>query len=305
MAVIYLNGTFIEDAQAQISVYDRSYLFGEGLFETFISVDGKIPFLTDHLNRLEWSCTHLSLEFPTEANFSEICRQLLKKNDLKNARFKILLSRTGIAPSSQIKVKLESTALSEHRANQNSIDASNAVFTQNCVVFCEPHDDKKIPSVYHLKTIKNIQNDALPLAALKSTNYLTKLLARSEAHDSGFDDGILVNSKGQVTETTTANIFWVDKDGALWTIMGDRGLLDGITKKNLIALIRDKGLKIRDGVVTPQELSNQREIFVTNSVIGIKPVSQIDQRQISGGEAGPVTGMLQDLWKNHLVEFIK
>lgn len=305
MTMIYLNGAFVEDTQAQISVYDRSYLFGEGLFETFISKDEKIPFLTDHLNRLEWSCTHLSFQFPTEINFSEICQELLKKNDLKNARFKILLSRTGIAPSSQIKVKVESTALSEHRANQNSIDASNAVFTQNCVVFCEPHDENKIPATYHLKIIKNMHNDALPLAAIKSTNYLTKLLARSEAHDSGFDDGILTNSKGQVTETTTANIFWIDKDGALWTIMSDQGLLGGITKKNLITLIKDKGLKIRDGVITPLELSSQREVFVTNSVIGIKPVSQIDQRQISGGEAGPVTEMLQDLWKNHLVEKAK
>lgn len=305
MTVIYLNGTFVEDSQAKISVYDRSYLFGEGLFETFVSINGKIPFLKDHLNRLEWSCTHLSLEFPSTINFSEICQELLKKNDLKNARFKILLSRTGIAPSSQIKVKVESTALSEHRANQNSIDASNAVFIQNCVVFCEPHDDKKIPATYHLKIIKNMHNDALPLAAIKSTHYLTKLLARSEAHDSGFDDGILTNSKGQVTETTTANIFWIDKDGVLWTVMSDQGVLDGITKKNLINLIKNKGLKIRDGVITALELSNQREVFVTNSVIGIKPVSQIDQRQISGGETGSVTEMLQDLWKNKIAELLK
>lgn len=305
MTLIYLNGTILEDTQAQISVYDRSYLFGEGLFETFVSINGKFPFLTDHLNRLEWSCTHLSLKFPSEINFKEICQELLKKNNLKNARFKIMLSRTGIAPSSQIKVRLESSGISEHRANQNSMDANNADFVQNCLIFCEPHDEKKIPATYHLKTIKNMPNDALPLAALKSSNYLTKLLARSEAHDSGFDDGILTNSKGHVTETTTANIFWVDKNGGLWTVLSDQGLLDGITKKNLIKLIKDKGLKIREGVITAPELSNQREVFVTNSVIGIKPVSRIDQRQISGGEAGPVTEMLQDLWKTKLTEFIQ
>lgn len=305
MTIIYLNGTYTEDAQAQISVFDRSYLFGEGLFETFISSDGKIPFLTDHLNRLEWSCTHLSLAFPSEINFFEICQELLKKNNLKNARFKIVLSRTGIAPSSQIKIKKESTALSEHRANQNSLDASNSDFTQNCVVFCEPHDDKKVPAAYHLKTIKNWANDSLPLAALKSTNNLTKLLARSEAHDAGFDDGILINTKDQVTETTTANIFWVDKNGLLWTVLSDQGLLDGITKKNLLKFMKDKQLKIKEGMITSQDLSNQREVFVTNSVIGIRPVSQIDQRQISGGEIGPITEMLRDLWQTKLMELLQ
>jgi branched-subunit amino acid aminotransferase/4-amino-4-deoxychorismate lyase len=264
MTMIYLNDTFVEDTQAKISVHDRSFLFGEGLFETFVSMDGKIPFLKDHLNRLEWSCTHLGFSLPEKINFSEICQELLKKNNFKNSRFKIVLS------------------------------------SQNCVVFCEPHDDKEIPPTYRLKIIKNRANDALPLSALKTTNYLTKISARADAKEAGFDDGILSNAKGQATETTTGNIFWVDKNGLLFTIMSECGLLDGITKKNLLKLFQEKGLKIKESMITAEELSNQREVFVTNSVIGIKPVVQIDKRQISGGEAGPITAMIQDLWKTYL-----
>ena len=91
--IIYLNEKYLPDDEAKISIHDSSYLFGEGLFETFRSYDGKIPFLHDHLQRLEWSCTFLDFEFPTNIDFKNICDTLLEENDLKTARFKIMLSR--------------------------------------------------------------------------------------------------------------------------------------------------------------------------------------------------------------------
>ena len=255
-----------------MSVFDRSYLFGEGIFETMRSFEGKFPFMQAHLGRLEWSTTFLDIPYP-EYNFAEICPALLDKNNFKEGRFKILASKTEAGEP-------------------------------NCTIYCEELDDSKIPETFTLKTAKSFCNDALPIAALKSTNSLVKLLAREDAIESGFSDAILLNSKGKVTEATRANIFWVDKDGKLFSVMAEQGLLSGLMGKTIKDVLKENQLACKEAVITPEELSSSREVFITNSVICIRPVVKIDKRQISGGEMGPITLMINDLWKKKIKELV-
>lgn len=269
MTQIYANGKIVAEEAAHISVTDRSYLFGEGLFESFRSVEGKIPLLTEHIKRLTWSATFLNISFPDDVNFQKICDDLLTANQLKNARFRIVLSQT------------ESGA-------------------QNLTVFCRPLDGMK--NTYKLKTIKNFVSDPLPLVVMKTTSYLTKILARAEAKEAGFDDGILANTRGHVTETTTGNIFWVDANGSLKTAAESGGLLRGVTKQEILRLLQGHKLNCHEASITPTELSNAREVFITNSVIGIQPVSVIDKRQIGDGDIGSITAMIRDLWNQKLKE---
>ncbi len=276
MNELYINGKYCDVSEATVPVTDRSYLFGEGLFESFRSFDGKIPLLKDHLNRLEWETTFLELPFPRHINFQKICEELLAKNKLKEARFKIVLSQSGRFASDQS-------------------DKSDA--ETNLVVFCEPFDEKKIPPVYRLRIERILVNDPLPLAAIKTTNYLHKAYARKIAQEAGYNDAVLLNYKGLVTETTTANIFWVDKDAHLFTVASEQGLLDGVMKKKLKEIFAASKLTCKEGLIGPDDFSNAREIFVTNSVIGIKPVVAVDLRQISGGEEGPITEMVRELWE--------
>jgi branched-subunit amino acid aminotransferase/4-amino-4-deoxychorismate lyase len=278
---IYVNGHYLSKENAKISVTDRSYLFGEGLFESFRSYNGKIPFLESHLNRLEWSCTFLGFEFPIEEDFLEICETLIEKNEIEDARFKIVLSR-----------------------QDNSEDAKTPDYSYNITVQCDDLKSIPINDTYKLRTAKNFLNDALPLVSVKNTNYLTKILARAQAKEFGCDDVILLNQHGKITETTSGNIFWVDKDAGLWTVMDDQGLLPGITKQKLKNIFEAKGLKLKTGVITAQELTHAREVFITNSVIGIKPVVEIDGRQISGGLAGEITTMIKGLWDKTLNELL-
>lgn len=280
MSFIFLNGEIIPTATAKISIYDRSYLFGEGLFETLRSYDGKLPLLDDHLKRLEWSATFLSLDFPMGVDFQNVCQTLLKKNGLKDARFKILLSRF---------------ELPENETGEKT--------GANLVIFCTPLDNT-IPTSYKLKVIKDYVNDAPPIGTIKTTNSLVKILARAVAKEAGFNDGILLNAKGLVTESTTGNIFWVDEKNILRTVAETHGLLRGVMKERLTRLIKEKELTLREDQITPTELSNTREVFLTNSVLGIMPVTRIDHREISGGEMGSVTSMLKDLWKVKLQEML-
>lgn len=271
MSYIYLNGDIVPEATAKIPVTDRAYLFGEGLFESFRSHDGKIPLLSDHLNRLEWSATFLNLPYPGDIDFAEVCGALLAKNGLKDARFKIILSRTDDAES-----------------------------TANVLISCRALH--AVPSLYKLKTVKNYINDAPPIAAIKTTSYLVKTLSRAEARESGCDDAILLNAAGFVTEATTGNLFWIDEKGVLKTVPEAQGLLRGVVRTGLLDLLKCKGIAWREEPIRPEELSNMKEVFLTNSVLGIKPVVQIDGRKISGGETGAVTQMLIELWETRLKE---
>lgn len=279
MTIHYINNEYVAENEAKISIFDRSYLFGEGLFESFRSFkEGKIPLLEKHLNRLEWSCTFLDLPFPL-LKFEDICQNLLKKNDFEQARFKIVVSQ-----------------------NEDGLSEPLAGYT-NVTVFCHELDDSKVPSTYKLKTLNTLVNDALPLSSVKTTNYLVKAIGRRQAKEAGCDDGILLNHKGYVTEGTSSNIFWIDKDNKLCTIMPEQGLLPGVMKQTVMDLIKEKSLKIHETMIKPDELSHSREVFVTNSIIGIKPVVQIDGRKISGGEIGPITEMIAELWTNQLKDW--
>lgn len=280
MSVVYINGKFVAGSDAKISVFDRSYLFGEGLFESFRSLEGKVPFLEAHLNRLEWSCTVLGLEFPTDIVWSTVIRDLLEKNGLKDARFKIMLSRM----------------------TDSMIDAPSALETAkaNVVVFCEPLDEKLLKKSYKLKTVKSVFNDSIPICTMKTTNYLSKILARHEALEAGFDEAVLLNAKGMVTECASANLFWIDKDGLLHNILDDQGLLSGTTANKLCQLLKDNKISVKPAVIRPEDLSHAKEIFITNAVIGVRPVISLDGRQISGGETGSITAMIGDLWNKHI-----
>ncbi|MBF0106066.1 MAG: aminotransferase class IV [Deltaproteobacteria bacterium] len=284
MSFIYINGNYLPEKEALVSCFDRSFLFGEGLFESFKSCNSQCFFLKDHINRLEWSATYLGIDFPSSVNFAEVCQTLLDKNQFKDARFKIVLSRAGCG--------FTDTA---HACGHT--DHERAV---NLIVFCEDLCHCSHSTHYKLKVIKDLRNDALPLALIKTTNNLVKTLARAHAKEAGFDDGILLNAQGLVTETCTANIFWVDKDARLWTILKEQGALPGIMQKNLLEVLKENKISIKEGLISPQDLSNAREIFITNSIIGIKPVITVDGRQISGGETGSITAMLTDVWQKHL-----
>lgn len=276
MSFLYLNGEIYPSQEAKVSVLDRSYLFGEGAFESFRSYEGKVLFLKEHLARLTWTCEFLGLKLPEDLDFAAICTELLKKNDLKNARFKILLSRI-----------VSETDKSE---------------TNNAMISCE--ELKKVNPTYRLMTVKNIVNDSLPVSAMKTTSRITKVLARFAAEDAGYDDGILLNHKGMVTETTYANIFWLDKDGVLHTVMSEQGLLGGVMKKLICELLSENKLKYKEAVIAAPEISHVRELFITNALIGIKPVVNVDGKQISGGEVGPITEMIMDLWDKKIKKMV-
>lgn len=289
---IYLNGQIIEASDAFIPITDRSFLFGEGIFETFRTYDGKIPFLEKHLNRLEWSAAFVGLPCPHPQEIKEGIKKVLSENQLENARVKVVLS--GLNPETAPgKISLATTLLT---------DSSKI----NLLIFCGPvgaPTAKEYEKGVSLGIIHSVRNEPHPISTIKSTSRLTKMVAMKEIAEKNLFDGILLNSTGHVTETTTSNIFWVSGE-KIYTPPLTAGLLQGVTRDVVMEDLKKGGVDIREALITPTELILASEIFLTSSILEVMPVSEIDSQKIGSGKPGPVTKRVIKLYETRLEQEI-
>lgn len=265
---VYLNGKFLPEKEAKISVFSGGVLYGQGLFETMRVRRGQVFRLEEHLQRLKNGAKVLGLKVPKDlGNSKEIIQQLVKLNALSDAYLRLML-------------------LSDEKKGSNLIficrDINSYLKKKNswtCVI---------------VKSVR--QNEFSPLSKLKTLNYLPLLLARKEAESRGADEGILLNTKGEICEGSRTNIFIITEDGKLNTPPVECGCLPGITRGAVIELVESLGLKIKEKKLKTEDLKRAKEIFLTNSLIGVMPVAKIDNLTI--GKEGPLTRRIRNLYQN-------
>lgn len=129
---------------------------------------------------------------------------------------------------------------------------------------------------YSLKLSRSKRNPHSALVYIKSLNYTENILEREAAMVEGYDDALFLNTAGKLCESTTANIFWI-KDRCIYTPDTSCGILEGVTRAQVIELCKHQGFELKLGGYELQELLQAEEVFITNSLIGILPVSRIDQ----------------------------
>ncbi|MDO8518609.1 MAG: aminotransferase class IV [Deltaproteobacteria bacterium] len=297
---IYLNGKIMEAEEAKISVFDRAYLFGEGLFETFRSygsaplvpqvpralraAGGKVPFLDKHLARLEWSTTFVGLPFPHPQTIQKAIFDTLAASKIPDARIKVLVS--GLNPK---------TLAPTMPTDDMEI---------NLVVTCEkfnPYSDEDYENGVALVVIHSVRNEPPPASNIKSISRLVKMIARKEFSEKEAFDGILLNAEGLVTETTQSNIFWVTK-GTLHTPPTSLGLLAGVTRQIIIDLAKEEGIPVSEKIITPEQLKKSDEVFITGSTLEVMPVVAIDEEPIGTGSPGKIAPLLAGAYKERIRE---
>jgi len=270
MEKIFLNGSFVNPARARISVFDRGFLYGDGLFETMRAYSGKVFRLQDHLDRLFRSAKEIKLSFSyTGKELKNIIKKILKINGLSDAYIRLTLSR-GISGPGLISKPRSSTTL--------------------VIVAREfkPLSPSEYSKGWRAIVVETRQNEASPLSRLKSLNFLNNILARKEAQSKRVNEGILLNTLGEVTEASTSNIFLV-KRGIIITPPEEAGLLPGITRGVVLELTTNLGLEAYSRRVSLNELMRAEEAFLTNSLIEIMPLVEIDGHRIGKGKPGSVT----------------
>ena len=273
---ININGDIHEEAF--ISILDHGFLFGDSIYEVICTANGKPCFLDEHLKRLYASASGISLEIPRK---SEWIKEEIKKT----------LNFAG-NPESYIRI------IVTRGEGELDIDPSSC-FNPNIIIFVKsipqmPQEiyDKGIS--ISLVSIKRNSRDSLN-PAVKTGNYLNNILARMEAQKLGANDAIMVNPWGQLTESTTSNLFFV-KDERVLTPEKDCGILSGITREKIIQLAHENGIALDEGKWPGEELFKADEIFLSGTVKKIMPVSILDNHQVGSGRPGPITQKIMRLY---------
>ena len=276
---VYVNGNIVDRDKAVISVFDRGFLYGDAIFETIRSYDGKVFRMREHLNRLYSSLKFLKIRQPlADKEAEKAIYELLGVNSLKNARIRITVSR---GPSEDGKMDILKS------------EPSNAVIITEEYL---PPPDKYYEGGIAVNIARSRRNSQSVLNNLKFTNYSESILARNEALPKGFFDTIFLNDAGCICEGSTSNIFMIS-DSRLLTPSFDCGILPGITRKVILEISPYVGVGVQEGRFMPDELKNAAEVFITNSMFEIMPVVRVEGKTIGSGSVGKMTRKIHDMYR--------
>jgi len=254
---VYLNGKIVDSKDANISVFDHGYLYGDGIFETMRAHNGKTFLEKEHLTRMKKAAVTLGLPFDPKS-LSGAIQKTLRKNKLDDAYVRASISRgvgeTGI----------------------NSKCGKPTVL----VIAKQINADKNSSGISCSTVVQDYHN---PLNS-KSLSFLNYVLARRA---SKADEVILLNTRSEVREGSISNVF-ILKEGVVLTPPVD-GIVDGITRRLVIRLCKRARIPVKEKAITKKDLLSADECFITNSIKGIVPVASIDGQTIPTGET---TGVL-------------
>ena len=272
---VYLNGRFVEQKDAVVSVFDQGFLYGDGVFDTLRAYRGRLFLAERHLARLHRSCACIGIPvLLSEQGWLPVLKEVLSRNRLQDCLLRITITR-GEGKAGQL---FSSDSSPTVVICPRTVPQLPASFTQQGI------------SVTLVKTRRNISS-AIP-AEVKSLSFLNNILAKQEAIQCDAYEGLMLNTEGYVAEGATSNVFFVES-GRLYTPSSACGILQGITREVVIHLARDAGIPVEEGSYESERLVNADECFLTNTAIEILPVKEIDCRQVGIGCPGIVTKQLQ------------
>jgi branched-chain amino acid aminotransferase len=268
--IAFVNGEFLPIEDARISVLDRGFLYGDGLYETLNVANGRTFRLDAHLDRLFHSAAVLKITVPLPRDaLRAAIFETVEKNALADAYVRILLSRGESHPI---------------------IDTRAAIRAATLVILVHSREQPPEVASYFTGTglharivsIRKIAPTALE-PRVKSLNYLNSVLARAEAIETGADEAIMLDADGFVAEGAGSNIFAVH--GATLVTPPVTSILVGVTRGAVIELAPAAGLAVVERNVTSYDLYTASEVFLTSTYGGLTPITKIDGRAI--GQAGP------------------
>jgi len=262
--VVYINGEYLPQSQATVSVLDRGFLFGDGVYEVIPVFAGKPLRLNEHLDRLQRSMGRVSLRNPlTLGEWDEIFQILLDRNPGGDRSIYLQVTR-GAAPVRDLSV---------------AADIKPTVFVM--VNDIKPVDYAKLENGIEAVTVNDFRWKACDI---KSVSLIANVMIRLHANELSVMDAVMVRD-GLVTEGTASNIFVVDK-GIISTPPKSDCLLPGITRDLVIELALANGLKLEERDIKQHELDTADEIWLTSSTREIAPVVKLDNRVVGDGVAG-------------------
>ena len=269
--IVYVNGSFVQQEEAKISVFDRGFLFADGVYEVTTVLGGRLVDFDSHLARLSRSLAELEIEMEVDRQeMLALHRSLVARNRLDEGLVYLQVTR-GVAER-DFSYPAEATP-------------TLVLFTQHKPLCGEVAGQKVVSVVdqrWHRRDIKTVQ-------------LLAASMAKMEAHRAGKDDAWLVED-GLVTEGTSNNAYIVTGGGVIVTRQLSTALLPGVTRAAVLRLAREQQLAIEERPFTISEAQQAVEAFVTSATAFVTPVVEIDGVAVGDGRPGPLVGRLRQMY---------
>jgi branched-chain amino acid aminotransferase len=281
-ATVNVNGRVFDQDHAFISVFDHGFLYGDGVYETLRTYNGRLFLFDRHMRRLRHSAEMLALGVPLS-------------NEQIAARIDDTVLAAGLRRDQDAYVRIMVT----RGIGDLSYDPA-ATPEPSIVVIVKPHVDLPADMMTNgvkaalVPIVRNHPGSVNPL--IKSNNLLNSALAMQEAVRRGAFEGIMRNYRGELAECSTSNLFVV-RDGAALTPPLESGLLPGITREFLLEIGPEAGVPVREQVLRDQDLFGADECFLTSTTREVVPIVRVDDCVIGSGKPGAVTQRLLDIFR--------
>jgi branched-chain amino acid aminotransferase len=282
--VVDIDGALQPASEAKVSVFDRGFLYGDSVFEVMRTYGGRPFRQREHLERLARSCDRLHIELP--ASFDEIGRRTARAVSASGEPecwLRIVVTR-GVGP-----IGLD---LAAGRAPSLLIYALPLATLPDSAY----RDGIAVGLVHTLRAL-----DGTKAAGAKTSNYLASMLALDEVKQRGCAEAIILGSRGEVVEGATSNVFAVHA-GDLVTPPVSAGILEGITRRTVMELARERGITCLEREMWPDDLLTAAEVFITSSIREVVPVVSVDGTKIGDGRPGAVSASLLAAYRERALD---
>ena len=274
MAIAYLNGEWMAPADAKVSVFDRGFMFGDGIYEVMAVYDGKVFTLEEHLVRLKRSLGAIRLESPhTDDQWRSIINEAVQRGGETPAYLYLQVTRGVESPRSH--------------------------------AYPGPGKSTVLITVMHTPVLERTEIVPYKMVTkhdfrwgrgdIKVISLIANGLLKNEALAEGFDDALLFR-EGELTEATASNVFMV-KDGTVVTPPKSNFILHGITREHVLGLLAESGVPCEERAISEPELLAADEIWITSTGHEVWPVGQVNDCVIGDGSAGVVWQVVDSLFQ--------
>jgi D-alanine transaminase len=278
MRCVYLNGEFVPENEAKISIFDRGFMFADGIYEVTAVLNGKLVDFDLHLARLARSLGEMALALPLDREqLLAIHRELIARNELDEGLVYMQVTR-GVEDRNFL-----------YPAAGSPLTV--VLYTQAKVVLDSPLAKRGL-NIIALPDLRWGRSD------IKTTQLLYACMAKEQAKAQGADDAWLIKDD-LITEGTSNNAFIVTHDGAVVTRGLSSALLPGITRGAVLALIKENDLRLEERAFSLAEALGAAEAFITSSTSFVYPVVSIDGNLLGDGQPGALSRRLRQLYVDH------
>jgi D-alanine transaminase len=271
--IVHLNGQFLREDEARVPVFDRGYLFADGVYEVTAVIEGKLVDFEPHMERLTRSLGELNMAWPVpRERLREVHDELVERNGLHEGRVYMQVTR-GVAE--------------RDFSYPKDVSPTLLAFTQAARMMADPRAETGV-KVISIPDIRWKRRD------IKSIALLAQCMGKQMAVEAGAFEAWMYED-GFVTEGTSSTSYIVS-DGRILTRPLSNAVLPGVTRRSILRLGAERGVALEERPFTLEEAYAAQEAFLTSASTLVMPVIEIDGRTIGGGRPGPITRRLRELY---------